>query len=329
MSEIAIGLIGLGVHGLRYAGHLVNGDVKGARLVAVCRRDRGLGESFARDHGVSFYQDCRQLVSANDVDAVAVVTPARSHLAVCLAALEAGKPVLVEKPVVGSADQGAVLERAVKTSGVPLMVAQTLRYNPVVRALKERLALVGKPLRFRMALRRPPDARAKAGRLDEPSRGSVLELGVHLFDAVRWIFRDEAERLFCLTDAIVTRNIEDFFSAEVALAGTGVRCSLEVNKCSAARSEPVDLTGDCGQLVGDARTAELIHIGTRGRARLDIGGPVQTVRAALSDFAGCLAQGRPLPIQLGEGLRAVQIAEACYASAGEGRFVEVPTDSAE
>jgi predicted dehydrogenase len=323
VNEIALGVVGLGVHGTRYASHLLNGDVKDARLAAVCRRNRSKGEGFARANGISFYQDYGELISAPEVDAVVVVTPCASHLDVCRAALAAGKPVLVEKPVVGSLSEGADLAAALVSSGAPLMVAQTLRYNAVVRFIKRSLALVGRPIRFRIAIRRPPDARGT-----EPGaggkRGCALEIGVHLVDALRWIFDDEPARVFCITDAVLTRGAEDFFTAELTLARSGIHCNIEASKCTSARSEPVGLTGDHGQVFGDARIGRLFRIQEAGCQEFETVKRVQTISAVLEDFVSCLIGGTPMSIPLEEGLRAVQIIEACYASARDGRFVEIP-----
>ena len=68
-----ISVIGLGTHGLRYARHLAAGDVAGARLASVCRRDRSRGEPAARELGVSLAHDYRQILSDPGVDAVATL----------------------------------------------------------------------------------------------------------------------------------------------------------------------------------------------------------------------------------------------------------------
>ena len=67
---IRIALAGLGVHGARYARHLLAGDVCGATLAAVCRSDLARGREFAARHGVAVEPDVGSLARRPDVDAV-------------------------------------------------------------------------------------------------------------------------------------------------------------------------------------------------------------------------------------------------------------------
>ena len=327
MTEIAIGLVGLGVHGKRYAAHLLRGEVPNARLVAVSRRQAAEGIAFARENGLSFYGDYRELARAKEVDAVAVVTPSPVHLAMCTAVLEAGKPVLVEKPVVHTAAEGAYLARSLSSSGRALMVAQTLRYNKVIRGIKERLGSVGRPVRLRLAFRLPAARLFWESDRDGVPRGTILETGVHLFDAARWILGGEPARVLCTTGRIMSDVAEDFFSAELDFAAPRVCCVAEVAKCSSVRMEPVDLTGDAGHLIGDARTNELAFVGSAGREPAALGPAAHTVCEVLSDFVAHLLRGEPMPITLEDGLRAVMIAEACFESARVGKWVRIPSSA--
>lgn len=324
MAEIGIGLIGLGVHGKRYAAHLLRGDIPGAGLVAVCRRDAKAGASFAAENGLAFYSDYRELAALKEVDAVAVVTPSPTHLEMCKASLEAGKPVIVEKPVLHTVAEGVELARSASSAGPPLMVAQTLRYNGVVRFLREHSELVGRPVRLRMAFRLPAARLFWESDRGGAPRGSILETGVHLFDAARWIIGEEPTRVFCTSDRIMSDRAEDFFSAELYFKESKTHCLVEVAKCSSARVEPVDLSGDGGHLIGDARSNKLTLFREDGSEPIGLGPPVHTVGAVLSEFISCLLRDRPVPITLEDGLRAVQVAEACFASARDGRYVDLP-----
>ncbi len=71
------------------------------------------------------------------VDAVVVATPPSTHVAVALQAIEAGKHVLVEKPLAPTSEGARRLESAARAAGVVLMVGHTFEYNPAVRKLRE------------------------------------------------------------------------------------------------------------------------------------------------------------------------------------------------
>ena len=144
---LRLGLAGLGIHGSRYARHLLRGDVPGARLVAVSRRDAREGHRFAEEHGLAFVPDPVQLASHPEVDAVAVALYPDLHAAVAGSALEQGKPALVEKPMAADVPSARALERRSVESGVPLMVAQTLRFNALVNAVRREVHSLG-PIRL-------------------------------------------------------------------------------------------------------------------------------------------------------------------------------------
>lgn len=96
-----IGVIGAGAHGSRYLRHLVRGDVSGLRAVALCRRDPVAADRLAAEFAVRRHTDPAALIDDPAVAAVIIATPPSSHFPLALAALAAGKPVLLEKPMTG------------------------------------------------------------------------------------------------------------------------------------------------------------------------------------------------------------------------------------
>ncbi len=77
--------------------------VNDSRLIAVMRRNVALAEDYARRHKVpKFYSDAFDLINDKDVNAVYVATPPSSHAEYAIAAIKAGKPVYIEKPMAAS-----------------------------------------------------------------------------------------------------------------------------------------------------------------------------------------------------------------------------------
>lgn len=98
--SIGVGVIGAGVMGSEHA-RLLNEEIGGARLVAVCDADPARAEAAAR--GARAFEEAHALIAAPDVEAVVIASPDATHAEYALACLEAGKPVLCEKPVAASA----------------------------------------------------------------------------------------------------------------------------------------------------------------------------------------------------------------------------------
>lgn len=312
MKMLQLGLIGMGSHGSRYAAHLAAGEVEGAALSIACRRDRAAGEAQAEELDARFTDDYRQVLEDPEVDAVIIVVPPALNVPIAGEALAAGKGVLVEKPLAPDAVSGRRLVEAARAAAVPAMVAQTLRFNSVVLAVRERIGSLG-PLRLiSLSQRFEPSSRIW---LDEPESGGILRnTGVHSFDLLRFLTGREVEEALCFTRSIVTRRTEDAFAAVLRLSG-GALAVVENDRATAARSGAIEIVGEKGQLRGD----HVRHILEEGRVSewtpVPLPPKAPTVRECLQAFVAALRGEAPVSIPLEEGLRAVEIVDACRESA--------------
>jgi predicted dehydrogenase len=139
MSSLGIAVVGAGYWGPNLVRNFrgnPNWD-----LVAVC----DLAEARARKvigarSTVEIETSLERLLARDDVDAIAIATPARSHSAVARAALEAGKHVLVEKPLADSHAEAAGMVELARERGLVLMTDHTYCYTPVVMRIRELIA---------------------------------------------------------------------------------------------------------------------------------------------------------------------------------------------
>ncbi|MGH2343703.1 MAG: Gfo/Idh/MocA family protein, partial [Chloroflexota bacterium] len=185
-QETGIGIIGCGSMGREHARNLRT--LAGARLVAISdpvedARRRLIAESDA-PYAYARYHD---LLEQPDVDAVIITVPNALHRGVALAALDAGKHVLLEKPLAHSIEDGAAIVQAAERSNRVVMLGFNHRFNPSAQALQRAVA-AGRlgTLYYARArwLRRdglPPRAswftsRAAAG------GGPLIDIGVHMLD---------------------------------------------------------------------------------------------------------------------------------------------------
>ena len=108
------------------------------RLVAVCDVDRArLDRATAHYPAVKTYQSADELLRDAEVDAVAIATPVATHAPLALAALDAGKHVLVEKPLADSVRAAEAVVQRARERRLTLMVDHTFVYSPAVRKIKE------------------------------------------------------------------------------------------------------------------------------------------------------------------------------------------------
>jgi predicted dehydrogenase len=328
MSAIRFGLIGLGIHGLRYARHLMQ-DVPGAELYAVCRQDPARGEAFARDHNVRYFREYLDLINDPRVDAVVVVTPPALHERICTTALAAGKPVLVEKPLARNTREGINIVEAVARTGTVLMVSQTLRFNAVVQALEHHLDELGPIHTISINQRMEPSQREWMDDFDEAGGGVILQTGVHIFDLLRYFSDDEVRHVYCETDRIVYEELEDSFVAMLRLRRSKIRCLVDAARYTEGRSGRIELVGERGQLVGDHVHGYGMIIRGQRPIPLDVPPPVNTVAETLKTFVHTLQHDEEPPITAVDGFLTLEIAEACYHSASSGAPIELASEGEE
>jgi myo-inositol 2-dehydrogenase/D-chiro-inositol 1-dehydrogenase len=314
---LRIGLAGLGIHGMRYAEHLLRGDVPRAVLAAVSRRDAAAGRAWAAARGIAFVGAPEELPAHPAVDAVVAVLPPDLHPSLARACLARGKPVLVEKPLAADAASAAEVAALVRETGVPLMVGHTLRFDPLVRRLKELAGELG-PLRV-LALNQRFEPTDRVW-IDRPGPGgALLNTAVHGFDLMRFLTGAEAESIDAQVETVVTARTEDEVGALVRLVPGPILATLDNARTTAGRSGRIEIVGEQGQLWGDHVHRGLFRV--RGRDQESLGPipAVPTVAATLSAFVDAVLDGSPVACTAEDGLQAVRMAEAARRSAETGR----------
>lgn len=316
MRRIRIGLIGLGRHGMRYAQHLLH-DIPEGELVAVCRRTPLEEPIFGAKSGITFYQDYRDLIQDSRVDAVVVVTPPARTREICLEAVHAQKPLLIEKPLAPFGRTAQDMVKAATVSGVPLMTAQTLRFDSAIQAFKRAISTVGTGQYLVLHLRLEPKQAAVAPETHNDGRGVMLELGIHLVDLVRYLTGDEVVEVQCRMGKKVAQGPESCAFATL-YTSSGLICLLDVSRLGLGRVGRVEWIGQDGQLVGDWISHRLGKISGDNIWKEEEVPVRPTVQETLTSFISALIHKKPMPISGLDGQRAVEIVDACYQSAAQG-----------
>jgi len=203
-QHIRVGLIGCGNIGA--AGHLPAYDhIPEAELVAVCDAVEDLAQSAADRSGAMVYTDYQQLLEREDINMVDICLPTYLHAQVAVAAMQAGKHVLCEKPMAHSLEAADSMIKAAAKTGLRLMIGQVRRFDQRYTSIKEQLdtGKVGRLVFIRRAERQslpfPPDAWQW-----DPQRGGgvILDIGVHATDLFRWYFGREAVEVYAVAKSV-------------------------------------------------------------------------------------------------------------------------------
>jgi predicted dehydrogenase len=169
-----------------------------SKLIAVMRRNAAKAADYAQRHGVEkWYSDASALINDPNVNAIYIATPPSSHEAYTTEALQAGKPVYVEKPMAVNAAAAGRMSEVAKSTGVKLSVAHYRREQPLFLKIKSLLeeGAIGEVrlinLRFFQPHRSPMIAQTEEPwRLDPAVSGGGLfhDLAPHQLDLMRYLF---------------------------------------------------------------------------------------------------------------------------------------------
>ncbi|PLT27742.1 Gfo/Idh/MocA family protein [Peribacillus deserti] len=199
MTILKIGVIGCGSiarhrHLPEYAAH------KNAEIAAVCDIVEERADEMAVKYGARAYTNYEELLADPSLDAISVCTPNYLHAPVSIAALNAGKHVLCEKPMATSKEEADAMIEAAKQSGKKLMIGHNQRFVPShvkARQLIESGA-AGRIYSFRTAFGHPgPEGWSIDGReswffkKEEAFIGAMGDLGVHKADLIRYLLGEE------------------------------------------------------------------------------------------------------------------------------------------
>jgi predicted dehydrogenase len=284
----------------------------------VCRRHPEQGFHLPGAESVKVYGEAEALIADPSVDVVVVVTPPLYAPEICRLAADARKPLLIEKPLATTATDARLMVAQARRAGIPLMTAQTIRFDKTIQHTKSLQPCIGQSqqleLVFHIEIRNTaPDHVAGYGK-----RGALLEIGVHMLDLVRFLTGEEVQVVRCTMDRIPPIAPEREVSVHLTTTG-GTACRIQIARVSGERVGRATWIGSHGRVETDWVHRRIQCVGVDGAETTNTDPPPsQTVLHTLSAFLQAVRDGTPMPITGEDGCRAVEIAEACYQSAQAG-----------
>lgn len=292
-------------------------DAGTSKLVAVSRARSGLAESFAKEFGAPrWYGDWRELLGDRDVEAVYVATPVHVHAEQTVAAAEAGKHVLCEKPMAMNVAECDRMIAACRAHGVALGIAYYRRFYPSVDRIKRLLESgeIGDVVIAHInAFERfdPPPDHPRAWLLQKARSGGgpMFDFGCHRLEILLNLF-GPVRRLTSLTANVVfDRDVEDTAAALLQFE-RGACASLTVTHAASEPQDTLDIFGTAGSIHVAALTPGDVRITTAAGTRVESHPSHANVHLPLiEDFIDAVRTGRD-PMVTGDDGRAVAQLEA-------------------
>lgn len=228
-------------------------------LVAVMRRNAALAEDYAKRHEVDrWYSDADQLINDDEVNAVYVATPPGSHATYAIAAMKAGKPVYIEKPMAASYQECLTIEKVAQATGVPCFVAYYRRTLPYFLRVKQLIdeGAIGEVNRVEIHFVQPPypadlqrDTLTWRVNKEIAGAGYFYDLASHQLDFLDFLFGEITEANGTPQNISGLYDVEDAVDAEwrfkSGIVGTG---HWEFAAQTDHRTDEIILTGTTGTI---------------------------------------------------------------------------------
>jgi predicted dehydrogenase len=328
-DRLKVGVIGLGFFGSRHA--RVYADHPAAELVGVADVDGARRAEISSATGARGYTDYGELL-ASDVDAVSICLPDRLHEHAAVAAANAKKAILLEKPFAHTADAARRIIDAVEHNGIRLMIGHILRFD--VRYVQVFHAAdpsrLGEPIHVRA---KRNGTRGTARRLGASS-SILFYMGVHDVDAMQWIGRSRISRVYAQKREALGTGSEDALYAVVNFENgaigsldyswawpdglmNGFRAAFEIIGTRTAAALDVSdqglyFTDDTATAGGDT------HLWPEINGRIAGG-----LADEIDHFVKATLSGRPYLQDYREAYDAIPVLDALAASARSGEPVDV------
>ncbi|WP_119070719.1 Gfo/Idh/MocA family protein [Aggregatilinea lenta] len=344
MDKVRLGIIGSGFISNLHVNSLQR--LPEAEVVAVASPTPGKARAFADEHGIpDAYESYEAILKRDDIDAITVGVPNDLHEEVVVAAAQAGKHVLCDKPLARSLPEGERMMAAVHAAGVKLVYGEMLCFAPkYVRAKKLiQEGALGKVFLVKQNEEHDGPHSPWFWDVNRSGGGALLDMGCHSIEFARWILDRPQVRS-------VQATMGRFMHPEKTRAEDHSIVVIEfendviaIAENSWAKTGGLDDRCEIYGTLGNTRADLVQGVGLRTHSKVGYGYAVEKAGSTVGwSFTGFeeewthgfpqemqhfvnVVLGREEPMETGEdGLEVLRIIYAAYQSAGEGRRIEWP-----
>lgn len=248
MKRVGAGVVGTGFWGENQV-RVLRQSPK-CNLIGICDSNRERARQVGSKYSVPWYTDLREFLRIPEIEAVTVATPTHTHFRVGMQILEAGKNLLVEKPMTGNREQAGKLLTAASKTGLKLMVGFIERFNPGVRFVKKLLDQKAAGEVIIATGRRVARWPVRIGDV-----GVIKDTAIHDIDIMRFLLEDKVSVVYAQTGSL-KHSFEDY--AEIMLRfSRGVTGFLDANWLTPRKVRTLIITGSEATINLDYITQEI------------------------------------------------------------------------
>lgn len=342
-EKIRFGMIGAGMVAPHHAKAL--SQIPEAELVAVADQIESRAKSLAEKYTAKWYTDYHKLLEKEDIQVVDICTPPFSHLEVAIAAAEAGKHVIVEKPIDIDLDRADKIIAVCQKNRVKLSVISQLRFQDSSLLLRKAVeeGRFGRLVQGDAYIKwyRPQSYYDEGGwrsRWDGAGGGALMTQGIHFVDLLRWLM-GPVDSVYAQIGALAHDiEVEDLAAALLKFKNGALGVIQGATACYPGFPARLEIHGTEGTAVleGDqmrvwrfqgmkekeSQKIERPASGALGAAE-PMAIPIEPFRRQLADVIEAIKTDREPLVSGSEGRAALELVLAVYQSAKEGRVIKL------
>ncbi len=297
-------------------------NVREAEVVAIAARDRVRAEKFAAKHKIpAVVADYQALIDSPDIDAIYNPLPNGLHAEWTIAALEAGKHVLCEKPLTANAEEAEQLAAVAARTGHVLMEAFHWRYHPLAQRMVDivRSGELGPLRHVEAALCFPLPLFSDIRYQYDLAGGALMDAGCYTVHMVRTLAGTEPE-VASATPTLRNPDVDRAMVAELRFPGgvTGrIHCSMWSSSLLRLHARAVGERGDLR--VFNPTSPQLYHrmkVTVDGASRVERFSRMPTYKYQLEAFCDSVLRGEPTLTPPSQSIANMRVIDAIYRAAG-------------
>lgn len=315
-------------------------DVEGAQIGAVCDLDPARAVAYAKEYSIPDFHVDASILKSGAFDFVDICTTMDTHEDLVALAVEAGVPVIVQKPFAPDIETCRRIQANAETAGVRVMLHENFRFQNVFRRLREILdsGEIGETTFARLSWRNDIDVYTNQPYLTKTKRFMIMDVGIHMIDLARFLMGN-ADAVTCINQS-VKEGIAGEDAATMLLRHHNAATSI-IDVSYASHRTPSLFPQTLGEIEGRLGTVqilegEVLRIHSNGTTRDE---KVQddgrswtsepwiqiqdSVPKTQQHFIDALRSGQPFETSAEDSLQTYSLAEAAYQSADAGKLIEV------
>lgn len=298
-------------------------DLPNCDLVAVSRANFEQAESFAKEFGArKWYRDWTDIIADEEIEAVYIATPVRLHAEQTIAAAEAGKHVLCEKPMAMNVDECDRMITACRANNVKLGIAYYRHFYPAIKRIKEIIAAgeIGHPViaqinAFEWFNPEPSSPRHWLIEKSQAGGGPMFDFGCHRIEVLQNILGPITRTVSVLNTVLFERQVEDTGVAAFQFE-RGTLGVLSITHAARQSQDTVAIFGSQGSIRVESLNEGTVAIKTSAGERLEALPPAQNFHQPLiDDFAQAVIEDRKPQVDSEIGREVARIEAQIYREA--------------